>query len=243
MRTVRFWASGSSFQLQDNRKSGLINKTATEAQQMYAWWTCKRLWWVLALQVLLFRETVSAWTKWSSWEGQASERAWRTCDKGCGVNLHYCERDRIKPPKEINEEEKTVEKKNHKLTQEKSFWKVYFHPRTRHAIVDPSCAKYRVMKSVTVPKALLAAVGTAVSMPVEGGNFVCEDAMREFSVKDLPTVTKVCMEKELILFKKKFLPQHISKTIKNCDYRKRWCALQNRQDIGKWCRFHSRVCR
>ena len=135
--------------------------------------------------------------------------------KVVGSSCTTVKRYRIKPPKVINDAEKTDEKRKRKLSQEKKRMdSLYSSQNTCQAIVDPSCAKYRVMKSVHVPKAILAAVGTAISMPNDGAELTCEDRIRDFTTRDIHAVTKYCMEKEIIMLKQKFLPQHISQTVK-----------------------------
>ena len=82
---------------------------------------------------------------------------------------------------------------------------------TCQAIVNPQCAKYKVMKSLLVPRAITALVGICKQY-----NEVAdvEEALKNVRVKDIDGFKKICSDSGLILIKKKCLPEDIKRNIK-----------------------------
>ena len=59
--------------------------------------------------------------------------------------------------------EKKDDQRNKKLaTDKKRMEQLYSDQNTCQAIVNPACSKYKVLKTLKVPKALIAAVGMSV---------------------------------------------------------------------------------
>jgi hypothetical protein len=80
--------------------------------------------------------------------------------KGSSVTVkrNACKPERSKTPEERKEEQRT-----RKLAQDQKRTKsLYSDQNTCQAVVDPTCSKYKVTKSVYVPKALKAVTGIAL---------------------------------------------------------------------------------
>ena len=125
-------------------------------------------------------------------------------------------RSTCRPSKELSKHEKETEKRKKKLGQEqKRMESLLSSQNACQALVDPSCSKYKVMKSVTVPNAIIAATGVAVKGTAEHcGVDEIEENIGTFSLKEMPRMIKLCHENELIMLKQKYLPQNIAKKVK-----------------------------
>ena len=121
-------------------------------------------------------------------------------------------RNRCAPVKEISQDEKFEIKRKRKVGQEKKrVESLASTQNTCQAVVDPKCAKYKVMKSLTVPRALVAAVAIAVREDTVAG---IEDSLANVRVKDIDQLKKICEESDLIHLKKKKLPQRVKQSVK-----------------------------
>ena len=110
-------------------------------------------------------------------------------------------------------EAKEKERQKRKLEKEKKTIEGLFSEQnTCQAIVNTSCQKYKVMKSITIPKAVVACVGLAF-IHKDSATSILEKAIKNLQPRDIGKLKILCHNEGLAWLKKKHLAPEVAKHV------------------------------
>ena len=136
-------------------------------------------------------------------------------------------------------EAKKKEQQTKKLEREKKKIDGLFSAQnTCQAIVNTSCQKYKVMKSVTIPKAVIACVGLALTHK-DSPLCILEKAIQNLRPRDIGKLKSLCHNEGPCLLEVQILGLESCTARFSGNSRKRWCPLQKWKGCKKWNRLSS----
>jgi hypothetical protein len=140
-------------------------------------------------------------------------------------------RRRLCKPVEKSAEAKKMEKRTRKLEQErKKIEGLFSKQNTCQAIVNTSCQKYKVMKSLTVPKAVIACVGMAL-LHRDRSTSDLENAIQSLRPGEIGKLVTLCHNEGLVRLKSKHLDPEVAQRISVVSIENAGAHFKTGQDV------------